>query len=132
MPLLDLNNVSWAPSPTKVSFGVDMLMADVAITKDETLTIYTTKEGVDIINGGKRDIYTQLIDYAPPLIKMQKQIKEIEDLCVSRNLAAAKKLVESLPLLVVELNQAIYTMQTVDRAIVDSQLQFKAEQARKE
>jgi hypothetical protein len=110
MPFLDLNNVNWSPSPRKIEFGADMLIADIAITKNETLTIFTTKEGVDILKTSKTDIHSELVDWALPLTKLNETIKEIEALCLARNLTGAKKLVETIPLMIVELNQSIYTM----------------------
>lgn len=38
---------NWNPSPVKVEFGAGMVMTDIAIDKDHTLTMYTEKEMVD-------------------------------------------------------------------------------------
>lgn len=38
-----LRNLAWSPAPRKVEWGDGMLVADVALTTDETLTLYMHK-----------------------------------------------------------------------------------------
>jgi soluble cytochrome b562 len=110
MPSLDLDNLSWTESPRKIEFGADMVIADVAITQNETLTLFTTKEGMELIKGSKFDKYTDIVDYAHPLIAIQKTLKEVDELCNNNSLKEAKKLVESLPIVLKELQQNLNKM----------------------
>ena len=110
MPSLDLDNLSWTEAPRKIEFGADIVIADVAITQNETLTLFTTKEGMELIKGSKFDKYTDIVDYAHPLIAIQKTLKEIDELCGSNGLKEAKKLVESLPIVLKELHSNLTKM----------------------
>jgi len=60
MRYLPLDNIKWRTSPTKTEFGDGMVSADITIGKDETLTIYTTKEGAQIIKDGLLDKYSDI------------------------------------------------------------------------
>ena len=41
---------TWDHSPTKIEFGADMVITDVGIDKDHTLTLFTEQKMIDQYN----------------------------------------------------------------------------------
>lgn len=45
----DLLKLDWYPSPVKTVFGKGMVCATVALSRDETLTLYTHKSAIHLV-----------------------------------------------------------------------------------
>ncbi len=43
---LSIKDSKWFPAPRTITFGHDMMIADISITKDETLSIHCHKNGL--------------------------------------------------------------------------------------
>ena len=48
--------INWFKSPRRTDFGQGMVIADIALTKDHTLTIYCEEEVVDLVNELFKDL----------------------------------------------------------------------------
>ena len=41
--------MNWQPAPQKIQFGPEMVIADIALDKDHTLTLFCEKEMISIV-----------------------------------------------------------------------------------
>lgn len=48
--------ITWQPSPSKIQFGADMVIADIGIDKDHTLTIFCEEESKDVVSWWFRNL----------------------------------------------------------------------------
>jgi len=112
MVSLDLSRLKWSDSPNHVDFNAGIVMADVAINKNETLTLYTTEEGAELIKQGKLDLYSDLVDYAHPMIRMQALLKSIEQACLDGDLEDARCMANNMTPLTMELSNNLTKMMT--------------------
>lgn len=41
--------MNWYPAPQKIEFGLDMVIAHIALDRDHTLTLYCEKEMIPVV-----------------------------------------------------------------------------------
>ncbi len=44
-----MNEFQWSEAPTKSQWGAGMMVADIALSKDETLTLYAHKSALHLV-----------------------------------------------------------------------------------
>jgi len=95
-----------------------MLSAKVAINETEKITLICSKEGTEILANEKSPFVDDIVDYALPLIRLEKQVNSLSDMCLHKKFTEAMEVLEGLTLETHKLHY--YLSQTIKKEREDA------------